>query len=70
MCMSFSVSRGNQSDVNIVRTQQRAMDLLQFWVEGYYSVDFERNEALLDHLETFVMQRVSALVIVVFGALR
>lgn len=50
--------RGNQKDVNMVRVQQRAMDLLQYWLEGYYSVDFERNESLQDHLEKFVTQRV------------
>lgn len=42
----------------MVRVQQRAMDLLQYWLEGYYSVDFERNESLQDHLEKFVTQRV------------
>ncbi|KAK7109186.1 uncharacterized protein [Littorina saxatilis] len=54
----ISARKGNQSDVNIVRAQQRAFDLLQFWVEGYYSLDFERNESLLDQLEAFIMQRV------------
>ncbi|KAK7479244.1 hypothetical protein BaRGS_00029492, partial [Batillaria attramentaria] len=54
----LAAAKGNQSDVNIVRVQQRAMDLLQFWVEGFYSVDFERNEPLSDKLEAFVMQRV------------
>ncbi|XP_076460857.1 uncharacterized protein LOC143293637 isoform X2 [Babylonia areolata] len=53
-----SAHRGNQNDPDIVRVQQRAVDVLQFWVEGYYSVDFERNDSLLDRLEAFVMQRV------------
>lgn len=53
------VNRGNQKDVNIVRVQQRAVDIVQFWVEGFYSVDFERNELLLDRLESLIKQWVS-----------
>ncbi|KAL8607921.1 hypothetical protein ACOMHN_005476 [Nucella lapillus] len=54
----LAARRGNQNDPDLVRTQRRALDLLQFWVEGYYSLDFERNDALLDRLEAFIMTRV------------
>lgn len=39
--------------------RQRVLDLLYFWVEGFYSVDFEDNQDLIDSLQNFLEESVS-----------
>ena len=54
-CPRFS---GYGDDEIGVLVKQRSVDFLQFWIEGFYSIDFERNSKLLDLLEAFVLQLV------------
>lgn len=37
----------------------RAVDLLYFWLEGYYSVDFEKDNELTDKLQEFIINEVA-----------
>lgn len=39
----------------------RAVDLIHFWIEGYYSVDFEDNEELIKTVVSFIKQGVSSM---------
>jgi len=39
--------------------RQRVLDLLYFWVEGFFSVDFEDNQDLIDNLQNFLEESVS-----------
>ncbi|XP_046360617.2 kinase non-catalytic C-lobe domain-containing protein 1-like isoform X1 [Haliotis rufescens] len=56
----IAACRSNQSDGNIVRVMHRAVDLLHFWLEGFYSIDFEKNNALVQRLEAFVREHVNS----------
>ena len=52
-------SRAGSTDINIGRLQQRVVDLLHFWLEGYYSIDFQYNQELLQTLRNFIKDYVS-----------
>ncbi|XP_046565908.1 uncharacterized protein LOC124274588 [Haliotis rubra] len=56
----IAACRSNQSDRNIVRVMHRAVDLLHFWLEGFYSIDFEKNNTLVQRLEAFVREHVNS----------
>ncbi|XP_059174444.1 kinase non-catalytic C-lobe domain-containing protein 1-like [Physella acuta] len=45
-------------DANIQRVRRRSLDLLTFWLEGYFSVDFKANPKLIKQLADFVQQQV------------
>ncbi|XP_021355503.1 protein very KIND-like isoform X2 [Mizuhopecten yessoensis] len=47
-------STGQSNDNNMSRIQQRVMDLIYYWLEGYYSVDFERNNEATELLHAFL----------------
>jgi hypothetical protein len=50
---------GKSGETNLTRMRQRVLDLLYFWVEGFYSVDFEDNQDLIDNLQNFLEESVS-----------
>lgn len=50
---------GESGETNLTRMRQRVLDLLYFWVEGFYSVDFEDNQDLIDNLQNFLEESVS-----------
>ncbi|XP_050395691.2 uncharacterized protein LOC126814532 isoform X2 [Patella vulgata] len=51
--------RSKPGDRKLFKIRQRALDILHFWVEGFYSVDFESNKTLLFCLEQFLMSQMS-----------
>ncbi|XP_064630511.1 uncharacterized protein LOC135489206 isoform X2 [Lineus longissimus] len=50
---TIAVSDPQQTD-NHQRIQRRGLDLLQYWVEGFYSLDFKSNQDLIKILDDFV----------------
>ncbi|KAK3589437.1 hypothetical protein CHS0354_020772 [Potamilus streckersoni] len=54
---SAKMVEGNE--VNLFRLQQRVIDYFHFWLEGYYSIDFEKNHDLLLTLENFIEDKMS-----------
>lgn len=40
------------------KVKVRALDLLQAWLEGYYSIDFKNSPEILDRLKAFLESRV------------
>ena len=52
-CMSL----GPHADIP-TKVKARAIDLLQVWIEGYYSVDFKPNPKLLQECATFIQDKV------------
>lgn len=50
--------RGKARETNLQRLQRRVVDLLHFWVEGFYPVDFEDNEDLINSLQFFLEEQV------------
>ncbi|XP_041369911.1 kinase non-catalytic C-lobe domain-containing protein 1-like [Gigantopelta aegis] len=46
--------KGNSGDKNLFRIRCRSLDLLTFWLEGFYSIDFQHNAPLTTRLETFL----------------
>ena len=55
----FNYCRAGSTDTNIGRLQQRVVDLLHFWLEGYYSIDFQYNQDLMQTLRNFIKDHVS-----------
>lgn len=54
------IFRNNKSgESNLTRLRQRVLDVLYFWVEGFYSVDFDDNSDLIDTLQNFLEEAVS-----------
>ena len=53
------INRAGSTDTNIGRLQQRVVDLLHFWLEGYYSIDFQYNQDLMQTLRNFIKDHVS-----------
>ncbi|XP_069140951.1 kinase non-catalytic C-lobe domain-containing protein 1-like [Argopecten irradians] len=45
---------GQGSDGNMSKIRQRVMDLIYYWLEGYYSVDFDRNNEATELLRAFL----------------
>jgi len=45
--------------VNISRLQHRVLDLLHYWLEGYYSIDFNGRQQLVNKIKEFVKDYVS-----------
>ena len=41
-----------------VKVKARAVDLLQVWIEGYYSIDFKHNPDLTNLLYDFIKDKV------------
>lgn len=50
--------RSKARETNLQRLQRRVVDLLHFWVEGFYPVDFEDNEDLINSLQFFLEEQV------------
>ena len=46
-------------EANLQRIQRRVVDLLHFWVEGFYPIDFEDNEDLVNSLQFFLEEQVT-----------
>lgn len=55
---NFFFYRSKVRETNLQRTQRRVVDLLHFWVEGFYPVDFEDNEDLINSLQFFIEEQV------------
>ena len=49
-CMTYALC--------VLQVKARAVDLLQVWLEGYYSVDFKNNKALLNDCVNFIQDKV------------
>ncbi|XP_060074795.1 kinase non-catalytic C-lobe domain-containing protein 1-like [Ylistrum balloti] len=45
---------GQSSDNNMSKIKRRVMDLIYYWLEGYYSVDFDRNNEATELLHAFL----------------
>ncbi|KAL3864884.1 hypothetical protein ACJMK2_006531 [Sinanodonta woodiana] len=54
-----SARMADGNEVNLSRLQQRVIDFFHFWLEGYYSIDFEKNHDLLLTLENFIEDKIS-----------
>ncbi|XP_076104710.1 kinase non-catalytic C-lobe domain-containing protein 1-like isoform X4 [Mytilus galloprovincialis] len=52
----YRSAKGNNKsgESNLTRLRQRVLDVLYFWVEGFYSVDFDDNSDLIDTLQNFL----------------
>lgn len=61
---NFFFYRGKARETNLQRLQRRVVDLLHFWVEGFYPVDFEDNEDLINSLQFFLEEQVKFLFLV------
>ncbi|KAK3095807.1 hypothetical protein FSP39_019436 [Pinctada imbricata] len=48
------VSKSKIKEANFLRIKRRIVDLVHFWVEGFYSVDFEEDSQLQEDLNTFL----------------
>ena len=46
------------------KVKVRALDLLQAWMEGYFTVDFKNSRQLLDTLAAFLQSMVTTSVII------
>ena len=55
-CLCF---RSGSTEVNISRLQHRVLDLLHYWLEGYYSIDFNGRQQLVNNIKEFVKDYVS-----------
>ncbi|WAR21994.1 KNDC1-like protein [Mya arenaria] len=53
-----SASKSGSTEVNISRLQQRVVDLLHYWMEGYFSVDFRGRPGLISSLRDFVKEHI------------
>jgi len=51
--------RNASGDLNLARIQHRVLDILHFWLEGSYSVDFEGNPEVIELLHAFLHLNVS-----------
>ncbi|XP_061194832.1 kinase non-catalytic C-lobe domain-containing protein 1-like [Saccostrea echinata] len=52
-----AIARSKAREANLQRIQRRVVDLLHFWVEGFYPVDFEDNEDLINSLQFFIEEQ-------------
>ncbi|BFZ01604.1 hypothetical protein BsWGS_04643 [Bradybaena similaris] len=52
-----SARRSNQKDGNIICIQCRSTDLLHFWIEGFFSIDFAPNKGLLKKFADFLAEQ-------------
>ncbi|XP_064601889.1 kinase non-catalytic C-lobe domain-containing protein 1-like isoform X2 [Liolophura sinensis] len=55
----YVAAKRNVSDPMTGKVMLRAVDLLYFWLEGYYSVDFEKDNELMDKLQEFIINEVT-----------
>ncbi|XP_074641281.1 uncharacterized protein LOC141899028 [Tubulanus polymorphus] len=55
----FTTASSSLSDSTAVQknVQHRAIDLLTFWLQGYYNLDFKNNPDVTKQLETFFAKR-------------
>ncbi|CAG5129093.1 unnamed protein product [Candidula unifasciata] len=56
----YNSARSSQKDANMTRIQCRSTDLLHFWVEGFYSIDFAPNKSLLKMFADFLTEQTNA----------
>ncbi|ESO95133.1 hypothetical protein LOTGIDRAFT_215301 [Lottia gigantea] len=54
-----AASRSDSKDPRIQCIKQRALDILYYWMEGFYTIDFQQNKTLLFRLEQFFMTQLS-----------
>ena len=45
------------------KVKARAIDMLQVWIEGYYTVDFKYDPELMEGFTNFVQKKVKELII-------
>lgn len=60
MLVVMCLCRSGSTEVNIGRLQRRVLDLLHYWLEGYFSVDFRSQPHLLVQVKNFVKEHVSS----------
>ncbi|KAH3790012.1 hypothetical protein DPMN_168206, partial [Dreissena polymorpha] len=57
--LTFNIKkRSGSTEVNISRLQHRVIDLLLFWIEGYFSIDFKDRPALINSIREFVRDNI------------
>nr|KAI8756211.1 kinase non-catalytic C-lobe domain-containing protein 1-like [Biomphalaria glabrata] len=45
-------------DVNLTHVERRSLDLLHYWLEGYYSIDFATDKKLVSKLVDFIKEQI------------
>ncbi|XP_053407466.1 kinase non-catalytic C-lobe domain-containing protein 1-like isoform X3 [Mercenaria mercenaria] len=51
--------RSGSTETNISRLKQRTVDLLHYWLEGYYSIDFQGKPTLVNMLRSFIKDHIN-----------
>ncbi|KAH9500932.1 hypothetical protein Btru_069231 [Bulinus truncatus] len=44
-------------DINLINVERRSLDLIHFWMEGFYSIDFALDRRLLSKLVDFLKEQ-------------
>ena len=55
--MAATLSLSPEAEVP-VKVKARTLDLLQVWIEGYYSIDFKHDPELTKSLYNFIKEKV------------